>query len=212
MRYEGNHTAITTPLLVSPQGEQLPSSSQLANSQTPTQPATQDRDRSIFCLPIAFHNKLSGIFSLPGAFPVSLFRREDTTSSCPYGGSQGWVQLCSCRGPSSYKPSMGSAGCSLHQAVLTAGSQPPDFLPPSRNRGLAFRSILSLLTSYTTNSSAEVVKMTSLQYLQISNRILTPTGFLPEIYCEFQLGVIKTSSLFFSPPVVLVVVLCVATN
>lgn len=166
MQYQGNQAAITTPLLLSPQGAQLLSSSQLANSQTPTQPATQDRERSIFCLPVAFHNKLSGRSSPPGAFPGSLFRRADTTSSCHFGGSQGWVQLCSCQGPSSYKPSMASTVCSLHQAMLTPGSQPSYFLPPSRNRCLAFRSIHSLPTSYTTNSSAEVVKMTSLQYLQ----------------------------------------------
>lgn len=168
MQYQGNHTVSTTPLLVSPQRKQfqLPSSSRLASSQTPTQPATQDQERSILCLTTAFCNKLPGIFSLPGVWTGCLFRREDTTSSCPFGGSQGQVQLGSCQGPSSYKPSMWSAVCSLHQAMLTASSQPLYFLSPSRNRCLAFRSILSLPTSYTTNSSAEVLKMTSLQYLQ----------------------------------------------
>lgn len=138
------------------------------------------------------------ILILPGAFPGSLFGREDTTSSCQFGGSQGWVQLCSCRGPSRYKPSAGwSAGCSLHQVRLRAGSQPLCFLPPSRGRRLAFSSSLSLLASHTTNGSAQVGKTTSLQYLQISNRILTPAGFLSETYCDFQLGVIKKEVSFF---------------
>lgn len=94
MQYQGNQTALTTPLLLSPQGAQLLSSSRLANSQTPTQPATQDPERSIFCLPIAFHNKLGLCLVLSQAPfsekqtplpPVSLVAHEVGSSSAPAG-------------------------------------------------------------------------------------------------------------------------------
>lgn len=100
-------------------------------------------------------------------FPRLPFQRRRYHFSLSAWWLTGWVQLCSCRGRSSHKPSVSPAGCGLHQAMLTAGWQPPCFLPPSRNRCLAFRSILSLLTSYTMKSPAEVVETTtSLQYLQ----------------------------------------------
>lgn len=76
MQRRGNHTVITTPVLVSPRGEQLLSSSRLAGSQTPTQPATQDQERLVFCSPIAFRNKLFGIFYLAWCFPRLPFRKR----------------------------------------------------------------------------------------------------------------------------------------
>lgn len=97
--------------------------------------------------------------------------------------------------------------------------RPQNFLPPWRNRYRLF-----LLTSCTVNVSGDRIhtfgihtsciatqdKVTSLQHLQLSNRILTLTGFLAEKHCVFQLAVTKKSSLLCS--VILMVVLCISTN
>lgn len=154
-----------------------------------------------FLFPV--HSKVSDMFSLPDAFPGSLLRREDPVWRLLRLGPA--VFLLGTEQPQAVPV--------IHCAVSIRKWQaqsPHNFLPPSRNRCLPSISRLFLLTSYTMNVSAEAIKVTSLQYLQLSNMILTPAGFSAEIYCVFQMGVIKTSS--HPCPVVLVVVLCKSTN
>lgn len=150
-----------------------------------------------------FHSKLSSVFSLPGAFPGSLLRREGPVWRLLWLGPE--VLLLGIEQPQAVPVIQCAVSIRKRQA-----QSPHNFLPPSRNRCLPSRSRLFLLTSYTMHVFPEAIQVASLQHLQLSNRILALTGFLAEIYCVFQLGVTKKSSLLCS--VVLVVVLCISTN
>lgn len=156
-----------------------------------TYTAAQHQDRSIFLF--AAHSKLSVMFVLSAwCFSRVPSQKGRSCLEALEAGSRG--------APAGEQPQVVTGIQSAVSIRKWQAQRPQNFLPPWRNRYRLF-----LLTSCTVNVSGDRIhtfgihtsciatqdKVTSLQHLQLSNRILTLTGFLAEKHCVFQLAVTK---------------------